>query len=284
MPLISSTKLLRKAREGKFAIPAFNIHNLETLRAVVEAACEENSPVILQTTPGTCQYAGIDNLVAMVRATAKKVPIPVVLHLDHASSKEIIFECIDAGYTSVMVDGSSLPFEENIALTKEVINYAKEHEVQVEAELGIVGGVEEEREVEDNKAAFTDPRKSLEFVQRTGVNSLAVAIGTVHGAYKGVLKLDYSRLEEIAKLVEIPLVLHGSSGVPDNMLKKVAERGICKINISTELKEAFVTELKAYFKENPEEQDPRRYFKPAMENVKALVKGKIKTVGSKDTF
>lgn len=284
MPFVSSNEMLKNARSKKFAVAAFNIHNLETLMAVVEAAEEEKSPLILQTTPGTCKYAGIHNLVAMAKASAGSVSIPVALHLDHADDLDIIFECIDSGYSSVMFDGSSLPFEENIKLTKKVVDYAKKQNVQVEAELGRIGGVEDDVKVDSKRAAFTDPEKAREFVKRTNVNSLAIAIGTAHGTYKGAVNIDYELLEKIAALVDIPLVLHGSSGVPDEMIKKAVKLGICKINISTELKEAYAREIKKFFAENPDEIDPRKYFRPGIEKIKSLVKNKIEIVGSTDKF
>ena len=220
MPLVSSKIMLTAAQRGHYAIAAFNIHNLETLKAVVETAREERAPVILQATPGTCRHAGIDFLFAMTKTAAQEADIPIALHLDHGDDVDLAFKCIDGGFTSIMVDGSKLPFEQNVEMVKKVIDYARPRGVQVEAELGRVGGVEEELSVSEYEAAMTEPEKAAEYVERTGVDSLAVAIGTAHGMYKGEPKLDFERLEKIKKLVAVPLVLHGCSGVPDEMVKK----------------------------------------------------------------
>lgn len=280
MPYVSSKKMLEKARRGNFAIAAFNIHNLETFKAVTDAAEEIKSPLIIQTTPGTCDYIGIHNLVALCRATAKWMTVPVTLHLDHARDLEMIYKCIDSGYSSVMFDGSNLSFEDNIKLTKKVVDYAKKQSVQVEAELGKIGGIEDDVKVDIEESAFTDPEKAKEFVEKTEVDSLAIAIGTAHGTYKGDVNIDYDRLKEIASFVKIPLVLHGSSGVPDEMIKKAVSLGICKINISTEIKQVFTSEIKRSLQENPEEIDPRKYLRPGIERVKDLVKNKIHIAGS----
>jgi len=279
MPLVSSKIMLTAAQRGHYAIAAFNIHNLETLKAVVETAREERAPVILQATPGTCRHAGIDFLFAMTKTAAQEADIPIALHLDHGDDVDLAFKCIDGGFTSIMVDGSKLPFEQNVEMVKKVIDYARPRGVQVEAELGRVGGVEEELSVSEYEAAMTEPEKAAEYVERTGVDSLAVAIGTAHGMYKGEPKLDFERLEKIKKLVAVPLVLHGCSGVPDEMVKKAIALGICKINIATDIKIAFAGALLDYFKDNPKEVDPRKYFKPAVDAVKDVVRSKIRLAG-----
>ncbi|MDI3480659.1 MAG: tagatose 1,6-diphosphate aldolase GatY/KbaY [Tepidanaerobacteraceae bacterium] len=281
MTLVSSKEMLISAQKGHYAIAAFNIHNMETLKAVVEAAREERAPVILQATPGTCRHAGVNFLYAMAKTAALEADIPIALHLDHGDDVELAFKCIDAGFTSVMVDGSKLPFEQNVEMVRKVVDYARPRGVQVEAELGRVGGVEEELSVSEYEAAMTEPGKAAEYVERTGVDSLAVAIGTAHGMYyKGEPKLDFERLEKIKNLVAVPLVLHGCSGVPDDMVKKAIALGICKINIATDIKIAFAGALLDYFKDNPKEVDPRKYFKPAQEAVKDVVKSKIRLAGS----
>ncbi|AYO31339.1 class II fructose-1,6-bisphosphate aldolase [Biomaibacter acetigenes] len=282
MPLVSSKIMLTAAQRGHYAIAAFNIHNLETLKAVVETAREERAPVILQATPGTCRHAGVNFLHAMAKTAALEADIPIALHLDHGDDVELAFKCIDGGFTSIMVDGSKLPFEQNVEMVRKVIDYARPRGVQVEAELGRVGGVEEELSVSEYEAAMTEPEKAAEYVERTGVDSLAVAIGTAHGMYKGEPKLDFERLEKIKNLVAVPLVLHGCSGVPDDMVKKAITLGICKINIATDIKIAFAGALLDYFKDNPKEVDPRKYFKPAQDAVKDVVKSKIRLAGSCD--
>ncbi|WP_422448952.1 class II fructose-1,6-bisphosphate aldolase [Thermoanaerobacterium sp. DL9XJH110] len=280
MALVSSKEILENAQKCGFAVAAFNVHNMETMKAVVEAAREEEAPVILQTTPGTCKYAGVNYLYAMAKTAAEESSIPVALHLDHGESLELAVECINAGYTSVMIDGSRLPLEENIALVKEVVEFAHSRGVQVEAELGRVGGAEEELSVGEYQASLTNPEEAAEFVARTGVDSLAVAIGTAHGFYRGEPRLDFERLESIRRLVPVPLVLHGCSGVPDEMLRKAVSLGICKINIATDIRTVFAMALKEFFKNNPGEVDPRKYFKPAMKVVKDLVKSKILLAGA----
>jgi tagatose 1,6-diphosphate aldolase GatY/KbaY len=280
MPLVSSKIMLTAAQRGHYAIAAFNIHNLETLKAVVETAREERAPVILQATPGTCRHAGINFLHAMAKTAALEADIPIALHLDHGDDVDLAFKCIDCGFTSVMVDGSKLPFEQNVEMVRKVVNYARPRGVQVEAELGRVGGVEETLSVSEYEATLTEPEKAAEYVERTGVDSLAIAIGTAHGMYKGEPKLDFERLERIRKLVTVPLVLHGCSGVPEDMVKKAIALGICKINIATDIKIAFAGALLDYFKDNPKEVDPRKYFKPAVDAVKDVVKSKIRLAGS----
>jgi len=279
MSLVSSKQMLIDAQQGHYAIAAFNIHNLETLKAVVETAREERAPVILQATPGTCRYAGVNFLYAMAETAAQEADIPAALHLDHGDDVNLALECIDSGFTSVMVDGSKLPFEQNVEMVRKVVDYARPRGVQVEAELGRVGGVEEELSVSEYEAALTEPEKAAEYVERTGVDSLAVAIGTAHGMYKGEPKLDFERLEQIRKIVAVPLVLHGCSGVPDDMVKKAVAMGICKINIATDIKIAFAGALLDYFKDNPREVDPRKYFKPAMDAVKHVARYKIRLAG-----
>ncbi|MGB9813670.1 MAG: class II fructose-1,6-bisphosphate aldolase [Thermovenabulum sp.] len=302
MPLITSKELFKKAYEGGYAIGAFNVNNMEIIQGIVEAAKEENSPLILQVSAGARKYAKPVYLKKLVEAAVEDTGLPVVLHLDHGESFEICKACIDDGFTSVMIDGSKLPFEENVKLTKRVVEYAHERGVVVEGELGRIGGVEENINVSDREATFTDPDQALEFVERTGVDSLAIAIGTSHGAYKfkGEPYLDFKRLEEIMKrLPGFPLVLHGAStvlpefvelcnkyggnipgakGVPEDMLRKAASLGICKINIDTDLRLAMTATIRKYLAENPAEFDPRKYLGAAREAIKEMVKHKIRNV------
>jgi tagatose bisphosphate family class II aldolase len=280
MSLISSKKMLKDAMKNSYAIAAFNIHNLETLKAVTMAAQQEQAPVILQTTPGTCRYAGVNFLYAMAKAAAEEFTVPIALHLDHGDCKELAIKCIDSGYTSIMIDGSNLSFEQNIALIKDVAGYAHRKGIQFEAELGRISGVEEENYVREYEQALTDPEKVEEYVNRTGIDSLAVAIGTAHGIYKGEPKLDFVRLGKIREYTDIPLVLHGCSGVPDEMIRKAISLGVNKINIATEIKIAFADALKQHFKMYPGEHDPRKYFKQAQEALMELVKSKIRLAGA----
>ncbi len=277
--MISSKEILIKARDNNYAVAAFNIHNLETLKAVIKAASDMRAPLILQTTPGTVKHAGLKYLVAMADAASRETGLPIALHLDHSEDLDLLKGCIDGGYTSVMYDGSKLPFEQNIAGTKEAVEYAHARGVQVEAELGRLGGREENINVTDYEASLTDPASATEFIEKTGIDSLAVAIGTAHGLYKGTPKLDYERLKEIKRMVDVPLVLHGASDVPDEMIEKAVSCGINKINIATDLKIAFANALRRYLAENPDENDPRKYFSPAMDAVVEVAKHKIGIAG-----
>ena len=277
--MISSKEILIKARDNNYAVAAFNIHNLETLKAVVRAAADMRAPLILQTTPGTVKHAGLKYLVAMADAASRETGLPIALHLDHSEDLDLLKECADGGYTSVMYDGSKLPFEQNIAGTREAVEYAHARGVQVEAELGRLGGREENIDVTDYEASLTDPASATEFIEKTGIDSLAVAIGTAHGLYKGMPKLDYERLKEIKRMVDVPLVLHGASDVPDGMIEKAVSCGINKINIATDLKIAFANALRRYLAENPDENDPRKYFSPAMDAVVEVAKHKISIAG-----
>lgn len=280
MEIISTKEILLKAKKDGYAVPAFNIHNLETAQAVIEGATEMKSPVIIATTPGTVNYAGMEYLVAIVKAGAKKHNIPIALHLDHCEDVDFVKACIDAGYRSVMIDASMESFEKNIELTKEIIEYAHRYGATVEAELGRIGGEEDDRVVEDEDVLLTDPKKALEFVEKTGVDSLAVAIGTAHGVYKLEPKLDFDRLGEMNKIIDVPLVLHGASGISeDNIIRAIGD-GICKVNIATEIKIPFAAEVKRYFEENPTANDPRHYLTPAKEAAKKIIIDKIRICGS----
>lgn len=282
MSIISTKYVLEKAQKGGYAVPAFNIHNLETLQVVVEAAAEMNSPVILAGTPGTYSYGGVENIVGIVEALSREHDIPLSLHLDHHEDFDDIKYKVDAGIRSAMIDGSHLPYEENIELVKKVVEFCHKNDVSVEAELGRLGGAEDDLVVDEKDTLYTNPKQALEFVERTGIDSLAVAIGTAHGLYKSEPKLDFERLEEIRNIVSIPLVLHGASGLPDEDIKRAISLGICKVNVATELKIAFSGALKEYFNENPEAEDPRKYMKPAKAAMKEVVKKVIRVCGSQD--
>lgn len=283
--MLKNTKeMLIKAQKEGYAVPAFNIHNLETMQVVLEAANEMRSPVILAGTPSTFKYAGRDYLQAIVEVAAKKYNIPIALHLDHHEKFIDIKESIDLGTKSVMIDASYCTFEENIALVKEVVEYARLRGISVEAELGSLVGQEDDLVVDEKNANYTDPYQAKEFVERTGIDSLAISIGTAHGLYKEEPKLDFERLEKIRELVDIPLVLHGASGISVNDVRKCIERGICKVNIATELKIPFSDALKSYFNNNPDANDPRHYMEPAKLAMKVVVIDKIKMCMSENRY
>jgi tagatose 1,6-diphosphate aldolase GatY/KbaY len=280
--IVTTKEMLKKAQEGNYAIPAFNIHNLETIRVVVETAAEMKSPVIVAGTPGTIEYAGGEYLVAILSAAAKKHNIPIALHLDHFEDVEKIKKYIDTGFSSVMIDASKESYEDNIKIVQEVVAYAHERGVVVEAELGKLAGCEDNVVVDEKDAMYTNPQQAKEFVEKTKIDSLAIAIGTAHGLYKGEPKLDYDRLKEIKSEVEIPLVLHGASDVPEESVKKTISLGICKVNIATDLKIPFSNAVKQYFKDNPDANDPRKYMTPGKEAMKQIVIDKIKMCGSEN--
>lgn len=278
--ITSKRSILLNAQANGYAVPAFNIHNLETLKAVLETAADLRSPVIIAATPSTVRYIGEHYLIGMMEATQKQFDIPVCFHLDHHERLENIKELIDLGIHSVMIDASHYEFEENIKIVSEIVEYAEKSGVAVEAELGRLSGIEDDMVVDEKDKMYTDPYQAKEFVVRTGVDSLAVAIGTAHGLYKGKPNVDINRLAAIQKEVEVPLVLHGGSGLSDDLVQETIRLGICKVNIATELKIAFAQGLRAYLKENPEVNDPRYYFKDAIANMKRVVGDKIKMCGS----
>lgn len=278
--ILSTEKILINAMKDGYAVPAFNIHNLETIQVVVETAFEMRSPVILAGTPGTISYAGAEYIVAIVTSAARKYDIPMAIHLDHFEDTLKIKNHINVGFKSCMIDASREMFEENIRITKEIAQYAHLYGVTVEAELGMLGGQEDDLVVDDKNAIYTDPASAVEFVKRTGIDSLAIAIGTAHGLYKGKPKLDLERLKKIREIVNIPLVLHGASDVPDELVRKAIELGINKVNIATDLKIPFSSAIRKYFKEYPGESDPRKYLTPAKAAMKEIVKHKIEVCGS----
>lgn len=299
MPLVTTTKMFKKAYEGGYAIGAFNVNNMEIIQGITEAAKEVNAPLILQISAGARKYAKHTYLMKLIEAASIETNLPIAVHLDHGDSFELCKSCIDGGFTSVMIDASHLPFEENIKLTKQVVDYAHPRGVVVEAELGRLAGVEEHVNVSDEDAMYTDPKQVQEFVERTGCDSLAIAIGTSHGAYKfkGEPKLRFDILEEVQRrLPGFPIVLHGASsvipeyvdtinkyggkmpgakGVPEDMLRKAASMAVCKINIDSDLRLAMTATIRKVFAENPSEFDPRKYLGPAREEIKKLVKHKL---------
>ena len=279
MFIISSKNLLLKAQREGYAVPAFNIHNLETLQVVVETASEMRSPLIVAGTPATFAWAGTGNLLALAGDMARHYNHPLAVHLDHHESVADIQSKVAAGVRSVMIDGSSLPFEENVALVKNVTAFCHRYDASVEAELGRLGGQEDDLIVEDKDARYTHPTQAAEFVARTGIDSLAVAIGTAHGLYHAEPKLDFARLSDIRAAVEVPLVLHGASGLPESDIQKAISLGICKVNIATELKMAFSAQLKRYFLDHPDASDPRHYMQPAKAAMKEVVRKVIHHCG-----
>jgi fructose-bisphosphate aldolase class II len=299
---MTNKDLLVPAKRKAYAIGAFNINNLETVLAVSEAAVEEKSPAIVAVTPSAIKYGGLSYLVRIVTTAAESAPVPMSLHLDHGEDFETVSKCIAAGFTSVMIDGSHLKFEDNIALTKRVVDLAHPKGVSVEAELGRLAGVEE-KTVEEKEAILTDPNAAKEFVDHTGVDALAVAVGTSHGAYKfkAEPKLDFERLKTIREKVDAPLVLHGASnvptwiiekatkygaqlegakGIPEEHIKKAISLGITKINIDTDLRLAFTATMREVLANSPKEFDPRKILGPAKEAMKEVVRGKMRLFGS----
>lgn len=277
MPLVTSEKMLLEAQKGGYAVGAFNVENMEMVKAVIAAAEELHAPVMLQTTPSTVKYGTLETYYAIVAAEAKKASVPVCLHLDHGSSFELAVQAVKTGYTSVMIDGSHEDFEGNIAVSKKVADVAKACGIPVEAELGKVGGKEDDLEADAD--TNTDPMEAKEFVERTGVTSLAVAIGTAHGFYKGTPVLDKERVSEIRKVVSIPLVLHGASGLSDDEVRECVRRGICKVNFATELRAAYTDAGKKLIEEKPDTFDPKKLGTVGMEAVKQLVMERMKVCG-----
>lgn len=307
MALINTKEMFRKAYEGGYSIGAFNISNLEQLQGVLEACKERNSAVIIQASKSAINYAGVDTLVSMVKTASDEIGVDCALHLDHGPDFEMAKRVIDAGFSSVMIDGSHFDYEENVAITKKVVEYAHKFDVTVEAELGVLAGTEDD--VTSDVHQYTDPDQAVDFVNRTGVDSLAIAIGTSHGAFKfkGEAKLRFDILEDIQnKLPNFPIVLHGASavdqeavatcnqfggdiagakGIPVEMLRKASSMAVCKINMDTDLRLAMTAALRKFFAENPKEFDPRKYLGAGRVAIKNVVLGKIDNVlGSKDSL
>lgn len=304
MPLVTTKEMFKKAYEGGYAIGAFNVNNMEIIQGITEAAKEVNAPLILQVSAGARKYANHTYLVKLVEAAIEETGLPIALHLDHGDSFELCKSCIDGGFTSVMIDGSHLPYEENIELTKKVVEYAHARGVSVEGELGRLAGVEDDVNVSDENASYTRPEEVIDFVTRTGVDSLAIAIGTSHGAYKfkpgQKPQLRFDILDKVSeKLPGFPIVLHGASsvipeyveminenggnmpdaiGIPEDMLRQAARSAVCKINIDSDLRLAMTASIRKYLNENPSHFDPRQYLKPARSAIKDLVQKKIVNV------
>lgn len=277
MALVNSKELLLDAQKNHYAVGAFNVENMEMMQAVIAAAEAENAPVILQTTPSTLRYADTSLYSAMAKAVAEKASVPVAIHLDHGSSFDLCEKAAKDGYTSLMIDGSKLSLDENIALTKKVVDMAKAYDAcpTVEAELGKLGGKEDDVEVKEGEDTCTDPAEAIRFVEETGIDSLAVAIGTAHGFYKGTPKLEFERLAEIRNSVAVPLVLHGSSGIPDDDVKKAISLGICKVNFATELRVAYSEAVKKHIADDPSVYDPKKYGEAGRAAVTELVRHRI---------
>ena len=302
MALVTTKDMFEKALKSDYAVGAFNVNNMEIIQGIVEAAQEENAPLILQVSAGARKYAKPAYLLKLVEAAILDTGLDIALHLDHGEDFEICKKCVDDGFTSVMIDGSKYPLEENIRLTKEVVEYAHAHGAVVEAELGKLAGIEDNIKVDAKNATFTVPEEAAEFVAKTGVDSLAIAIGTSHGAFKfkGDPYLDFERLQEIHKLIpNTPLVLHGAStvlpefvakcneyggnipgaqGVPEEMIRESTKYGICKVNIDTDLRLAMTAEIRKHMVENPADFDPRKYLAPARDAIRGMVQHKIKNV------
>lgn len=280
MALVSVTDLLVKADREGYAVGAFNANNMEIIQAIAEAAALENSPVIMQASQGAIKYAGLEFITGLVKLAADEYKVPIALHLDHGTDFEQVVKCIRSGFSSVMYDGSKLSLEDNIAMTRKVLEIARPIGVSVEAELGKIGGTEDHVHVDERDAMYTDPEEARIFVEQTGVESLAIAIGTAHGQYKGEPHLDFTRLKQIKELVKIPIVLHGSSGVPDETVRKAIELGVCKVNIDTNVREAFVGEMRRIIAKELNEIDPRKILGPAREATVAVIRQKMRVFGS----
>ena len=302
MELQNGKQIFKNALKGKYGVGAFNFINIETLKSILDAAEECKSPVIIQCSTGAIKYAGVDALVAIAKAYAKNMSVPVCLNLDHGKTFEDCKMCIDAGFTNVMIDASSLPYDENIALTKKVVEYAHTHNVTVEAEIGVLAGVEDEVSATEDQARYTDPKQAYEFAKATGVDSLAIAIGTSHGTvkFKGEPKLRIDILEEVERLMpDMPIVLHGASsipqdmvklaekygaklpgsiGIPETMLREACTHNVCKVNVDSDLRLSFTAGIRKSLTENPENVDMRKYNTVGMDLIKSVVKNKMQNV------
>lgn len=280
MGIISTHYLLKHAQRNRYAVPAFNIHNAETIQAILEVCSARRSPVILAGTPGTFKHIPCAEILALCQACSQRDNLPVALHLDHHESLADIRSKVTAGVRSAMIDGSHLPFADNVRLVQSVVDVCHRHDCSVEAELGRLGGVEDDLDIPAEQAYLTDPQEASQFVAQTGIDSLAVAIGTAHGLYRQRPKIDIHRLAEIRNAVAVPLVLHGASDVPDEDVRRTIESGVCKVNVATELKIAFADAVKRWFADNPQGNDPRYYMRADMDAMKQVVERKIAVCGS----
>jgi fructose-bisphosphate aldolase, class II len=280
MPLVSMNVFLPRAKQEGFAVGQFNMNNLEYVQAITAAGKEERSPFIFGASEGAIQYMGLHNVVALARIAAEESGLPIALHLDHGSSFEMVVKCIRAGFSSVMFDGSHYPLEENIRLTQKVVEVAHAVGVSVEGELGTIGGVEDDLDVAEEDASLANPDDAIRFWQETGVDAMAIAVGTAHGIYKGVPKIRYNIIEKVSQNIEVPIVLHGGSGVPDQSVQRAISLGVGKINVNTENQVASSKRMREVLAENVEMIDPRKYLGPARAAIKEVVKGKMRLFGS----
>jgi fructose-bisphosphate aldolase class II len=284
MPLVTSKEMLIDAQKNNYAVGAFNANNMEIVQAIIETAEEERSPVIVQASQGAIKYAGLDMIVSMVKSLAEKASVPVVLHLDHGTDYYQNILCLRAGFTSLMFDGSKLPFDENVAMTRKVVEMAHVCDVPVEAEIGQIGKMDASDEPgvarERIKEFMADPEEAARFVKMTEIDSLAAAVGTIHGCQEQIAQLDIPRIEKIRDLTGVPLVLHGASGASDEEIKKGIAAGISKINIDTRIRMAFTRAARDFLNQNPDEIDPRKMLGPAKEAAKEVIRGRIRVLGS----
>jgi len=283
MSLVTSKEMLKKAQKGRYAVGAFNANNMEIIQAIIETAEEEKAPAILQASQGAIEYAGLDSIVAMVKVMAEKVTVPIALHLDHGTDYYQNIKCLRAGFTSLMFDGSKLPFEENVKITKKVVEVAHTCDIPVEAELGQIGKMGDSDEpgvaLEKVKETMADPYEAAKFVELTKIDFLAAAVGTIHGCRTPFAKLDIPRIEKIRELTDVPLVLHGASGVNDEEVRKGISAGICKINIDTRIRMIFTKKIREIVKINPQEIDPRKLLGPAKEAAKEAIRERMRVFG-----
>ena len=283
MAFVTTKEMLKEAQKGRYAVGAFNANNMEIIQAIVETAEEEKAPVILQASQGAIKYAGLESIVAMVKVMAEKVNIPVALHLDHGTDYHQNIKCLRAGFTSLMYDGSKLPFDENVKMTKKVVEMAHACDIPVEAELGQIGKMGDSDEpgvaLERVKESMAVPEEALKFVELTEIDFLAAAVGTIHGCRTPFAKLDIPRIERIRELTGVPLVLHGASGVNDEEIKKGIAAGICKINIDTRIRMIFTKKMKEMLEENPNQIDPRKILGPAKDAAKEIIRDRIRVFG-----
>lgn len=283
MSLVTTKEMLKKAQKGRYAVGAFNANNMEIIQAIIETAEEEKAPAILQASQGAIEYAGLDSIVAMVKVMAEKVTVPIALHLDHGTDYYQNIKCLRAGFTSLMFDGSKLPFEENVKITKKVVEMAHTCDIPVEAELGQIGKMGDSDEpgvaLEKVKETMADPYEAAKFVELTKIDFLAAAVGTIHGCRTPFAKLDIPRIEKIRELTDVPLVLHGASGVNDEEVRKGISAGICKINIDTRIRMIFTKKIREIIKMNPQEIDPRKLLGPAREAAKEVIRERMRVFG-----
>jgi fructose-1,6-bisphosphate aldolase, class II, various bacterial and amitochondriate protist len=280
MPLVSMNEFLPKAKAEKFAVGQFNMNNLEFAQAIAEAAAELRSPFIYGVSEGALKYMGVEFTVAIARAAAEKYNVPIALHLDHGSSFDVAMKCIRAGFSSIMFDGSHYPLEENIRLTKEIVKAAHAMGVSVEGELGTIGGVEDDISVDEEDASLAKPEEAIRFYEETGVDALAIAVGTAHGMYKGEPRIRYDIIEAVASRIPVPIVLHGGSGVPDDMIRQAIAAGVGKINVNTENQIACTDTIREILNKDAKVYDPRKYLGPARTAMVEVVKAKIRLFGS----